>query len=151
MIFLNCPSNAQIALQAFGRIQRLGQKRISNIWVLTSNYTYDQTLQHRAARKMMTTIAGQGSIAPTPDERKLWRLTHDSRYGECPIKFGSKYSQTTSGHKQSMRFCLLFKIKQYSELQDERSDGEAAALRLIRQRGISDLRNNNGQNEFIFP
>ena len=60
-----------------GRITRLGQKRISNIWVLTCLYTYDQTTQHRAARKMITIMAGQGSLNPTTAEKAMWRLVHD--------------------------------------------------------------------------
>lgn len=41
-IFIDCPSNAQVALQGGGRLIRLGQKRNCQLWVLVMDHNYDQ-------------------------------------------------------------------------------------------------------------
>ena len=56
--------------------------------------------------------------------------------GPCPSQCDSKQTGGARGHSGRIRFGLLLKIQQSFELYDDRSDGEACALRLIRQRGI---------------
>jgi hypothetical protein len=58
------PESANNALQCIGRVFRIGQKSAQNFWILTTNHTYDQVVQARAARKMYGQIAGQAGIKP---------------------------------------------------------------------------------------
>lgn len=55
-------------LQAIGRIFRLGQRRPQKIWIATVDHTYDQIVQSRAAKKMVSQIAGQGNVTMTDEE-----------------------------------------------------------------------------------
>ncbi|KAL6721919.1 hypothetical protein ACLMJK_001024 [Lecanora helva] len=65
VIFLDVSGNSQTLLQAGGRVLRLGQTRRVSLWVLTMDHTYDQVLQYRSTRKMITIVAGQGGVQIT--------------------------------------------------------------------------------------
>lgn len=57
LVMAEPPESANIALQCIGRVFCIGQKSAQNIWMLTTNHTYDQVVQARAARKMYGQIA----------------------------------------------------------------------------------------------
>lgn len=57
VIFVDVSFNAQSTQQAAGRVIRIGQQRACTIYILTTDYTYDQVLQATAARKMIAVIA----------------------------------------------------------------------------------------------
>jgi len=65
VVFTNVPSSALKALQAGGRVLRMGQTRICHSWVRTDDHTYDQILQTTATKKIINIIAGQGNIKLT--------------------------------------------------------------------------------------
>jgi superfamily II DNA or RNA helicase len=62
LVMLDVPSSVPMALQAFGRIHRLGQSRKQKIWIVTTDHTYDQLLQAHIAAKMQSQLAGEGNI-----------------------------------------------------------------------------------------
>ncbi len=51
VIFVDVPGNAQTALQAAGRVLRIGQTRVCRIWVMCVDHSYDQTIQYRNTTK----------------------------------------------------------------------------------------------------
>jgi SNF2 family DNA or RNA helicase len=61
-VMLDVPSSVPMALQAFGRIHRLGQGRQQTIWIVTTDHTYDQLLQAHIANKMQSQLAGEGDL-----------------------------------------------------------------------------------------
>ena len=64
--------------QAICRIYRQGQqRRRCLILLLTLDGTYDQTLQARAATKMMGQIAGSSNISVSEDEVEAWLKEND--------------------------------------------------------------------------
>lgn len=52
VIFMDVPSKAQSTLQAGGRVIRIGQRSACNLYILTTDYSYDQALQATAANKI---------------------------------------------------------------------------------------------------
>lgn len=68
VIFVDTPSNAQVMVQAAGRVIRIGQLVACNIYVLTMDHSYDQVLQSIAASKMVSIIAGYTEKIATPEE-----------------------------------------------------------------------------------
>ena len=62
-------------------------------------------------------------------------------YGKCPVECGSTYGtapRSSPGHKGKIKTGLLLKINECFELHNDPADGEAAALRLIRQKAVSE-------------
>ncbi len=76
VVFFNCPSNAQITLQAGGRVLRIGQTRIYNMWVLNTDHIYDQVLQWRSTNNMIGILAAQAAIDVTPADVHHWKALH---------------------------------------------------------------------------
>ena len=85
VIFVDTPSNAQSALQAGGRVSRIGQRRICHMYVLTLNHSYDQTLQWRGTNKMLGILAGQADLTVTDEEREMWREFHQDEIADDPM------------------------------------------------------------------
>ncbi|OBT52965.1 hypothetical protein VE04_08781 [Pseudogymnoascus sp. 24MN13] len=77
MVFVEPPGSANIMSQAIGRIHRLGQEKKQNIYVLTTNYSYDQVQQARAAQKMYSQIAGSADIRIRREDMLARRATMD--------------------------------------------------------------------------
>ncbi|KAI9810553.1 MAG: hypothetical protein M1827_006226 [Pycnora praestabilis] len=77
MIFMEVPGSANILMQAVGHIYRIGQKSPQFIWICTVDHTYDQTIQYRAANKMIGQIAGQGNVGCTDEEAEEAQIDGD--------------------------------------------------------------------------
>ena len=59
MVFYEVPNSIPKAVQAISRIHRPGQKRPQQVWILTTDGTYDQVLQSRLATKGISQLAAQ--------------------------------------------------------------------------------------------
>jgi hypothetical protein len=59
VVFADIPTQANIAMQAIGRVWRLGQSRPVVALFLMLDHTFDQHNSYRAASKMISQIAGQ--------------------------------------------------------------------------------------------
>ena len=68
MIFADCPQSALLAIHCGGRILRMGQRRICNLYVLTVDHSYDKFMQANRCNKMLGIIAGQGKMKVTKDD-----------------------------------------------------------------------------------
>jgi hypothetical protein len=68
LVIMEIPESDSATLQAISRVFRLGQTKVSCIWIVTVNHSYDQVLQARNAQKMRAQIAGQGAVDPTEEE-----------------------------------------------------------------------------------
>ncbi|HEY0206645.1 MAG TPA: SNF2-related protein [Acetobacteraceae bacterium] len=68
VIFVDIAANANTALQAIGRVFRIGQPRPQQIWILVLDHSYDQVSQARAAVKMIGQIAGGGDMSYTDED-----------------------------------------------------------------------------------
>jgi hypothetical protein len=55
---------------AIGRIHRLGQERVQDIYIITVDHSYDQILQAKAAKKMVAQLAGESRHEGTPEEKQ---------------------------------------------------------------------------------
>jgi hypothetical protein len=73
VLFMEVPESANIAAQAIGRVHRLGQPLIQQIYIATTNHTYDQYQQSRAAKKMYSQLAGQSNLEVTPEDLESHR------------------------------------------------------------------------------
>ena len=62
VVFLNISTNAQTAVQCGDQMFRIGQKRIFNLWIITTNHTYDQAIQIQTVNKMIDIIVDQSVI-----------------------------------------------------------------------------------------
>lgn len=76
MIFLNVLGSANTLLQAIGHIFHLGQTCSQRVWIVTVDRTYDQIIQARAARKMISQIAGQGNITASDQDLEAQKAIH---------------------------------------------------------------------------
>ena len=56
------PENINTLLQTIGRIHRLGQYKVQEIWVLGTDHTYDQMLQAKAVKKMVVQMLGEADL-----------------------------------------------------------------------------------------
>lgn len=61
-MFVKQPDSANVMTQAIGRVYCIGQTRQQTIFVLTTNYLYDQVQQANTARKIYGQIAGSSNI-----------------------------------------------------------------------------------------
>ena len=55
---------------------RIGQKRICNLWIITTNHTYDQAIQVQVIKKMAGIIAGQNVIIIHFFQIKNWKVVN---------------------------------------------------------------------------
>ena len=55
---------------------------------------------------------------------------------DCGATYHSSFKNRPPGHSGSVRSALILKIKECFDIHDNPSEGEAAALRLITQKGI---------------
>ena len=56
------PENINTLLQTIGRIHRLEQQKVQEIWVLGTDHTYDQMLQAKAVKKIVIQILGEADL-----------------------------------------------------------------------------------------
>jgi hypothetical protein len=56
---MDTPANINTIIQTIGRIHRLGQKEVQDIYIITVDRTYDQILQAKATVKMIAQLAGE--------------------------------------------------------------------------------------------
>jgi superfamily II DNA/RNA helicase len=62
LLMMGFPENINTLLQTIGRIHRLGQNRVQEIWVLGTDHTYDQMLQAKAVKKMVVQMLGEADL-----------------------------------------------------------------------------------------
>lgn len=72
VVFVDIPINGNTLLQGLGRIYRIGQTRPVRAWILVLEYTYDQVLQARCAKKLLTNISGTADYNPTAEDEAAW-------------------------------------------------------------------------------
>ena len=68
MIIMEPIPSAQRADQVIGRLHRMGQKFIQNIYILTTRFTIDGHIMARAARKAMMTLGGMCGIGVSDED-----------------------------------------------------------------------------------
>jgi hypothetical protein len=61
-IIMDTAANVNTIIQTIGRIHRLGQKEVQDVYIITVDHTYDQILQAKAANKMVAQLAGEARI-----------------------------------------------------------------------------------------
>ena len=87
VIFVDVPSNAQSTPQAAGRVIRIGQRKACNIYILTTDHTYDQVLQSIAARKMIAVIAAYTDHKVAAADVASWRVANpDSQWEDAAVE-----------------------------------------------------------------
>src|SRR5436853_5161062 len=62
LVMMGMPENINTLLQTIGRIHRLGQPRVQEVWVLDVDHTYDQILQASAVKKMVVQMLGESEV-----------------------------------------------------------------------------------------
>jgi len=67
-IILDTAANVNTIIQTIGRIHRLGQKEVQDIYIITVDHTYDQILQAKATNKMIAQLAGEARIKGNSQE-----------------------------------------------------------------------------------
>ena len=65
-----------MALQAAGRVIRMGQKRSCFIWILTADQSYDQVLQCVATRKMLSIMSTRSQSKFSSEQIEQFRRDH---------------------------------------------------------------------------
>lgn len=92
MMFLDIPESANVAGQAIGRIYRISQKKVQRIYFVTTNHTYDQAIQARAANKMYGQIAGSAKFEFTDTRiaRAAKRLFPDKMTDEAKSEWDDR-------------------------------------------------------------
>ena len=81
-MFVEVPPSYATLQQAICRIYRLGQTHRCLVLLLTTEGTYDQTLQAKAANKMIGQIAGSSNISVSEDEVERWLLDNSGDNGK---------------------------------------------------------------------
>lgn len=67
-IILDTAANVNTIIQTIGRIHRLGQKEVQDIYIITVDHTYDQVLQAKATNKMIAQLSGEARIKGNSQE-----------------------------------------------------------------------------------
>lgn len=62
LIIMTVAQNVNLVLQIIGRIRRLGQKHIQQIWIVTMAPTYENSLQHDQTNKIISQLAGEADV-----------------------------------------------------------------------------------------
>ena len=62
LIIMAVAQNVNIILQVIGRIHRLGQSRVQNVWIITMARSYDNILQFDQTNKMIAQLAGEADV-----------------------------------------------------------------------------------------
>ena len=87
VVFLNVSTNAQTTVQCGDQMFRIGQKRICNLWIVTTNHTYNQVIQTQTVNKMANIIAGQNIIIIHFFQIKNWKIINsESNFNDKKIK-----------------------------------------------------------------
>jgi superfamily II DNA or RNA helicase len=63
-------ANVNTIIQTIGRIHRLGQERVEDIYIITVDHSYDQILHSKAAKKMVAQLAGESRHERTAEENQ---------------------------------------------------------------------------------
>lgn len=79
IVFLDIPKNANLTLQAIGRVYRLRQREEVSVQVLALNHSYNRVIQCNAATKIQGQIAGQGRIELSQEEELLAGMGETSK------------------------------------------------------------------------
>jgi len=58
-IIMDTAANVNTIIQTIGRIHRLGQKEVQDVYIITVDHTYDQVLQAKATNKMIAQLSGE--------------------------------------------------------------------------------------------
>ena len=74
VVFLNVSTNTQTTVQCDDWMFRIGQKRICNLWIITTNHTYNQTIQIQIINKMIDIIVNQNVIIIHFFQIKNWKV-----------------------------------------------------------------------------
>src|SRR5436853_6408229 len=78
LVLTGMPDNINTLLQTVGRIHRLGQAHVQEVWVLGTDHSYDQILQANAVKKMVVQMLGESELSKiraTQSYRdRLWRM-----------------------------------------------------------------------------
>ena len=64
---LDIPPNFYTLVQVMGRLERIGQRGDTEMFVLWLNHTYDQVAPHRIYKKAVPSLAGEGIAAQSKD------------------------------------------------------------------------------------
>ena len=87
VVFLNVSTNAQTAVQCGNQMFRIGQKRICNLWIITTNHTYDQIIQTQTVNKMIDIIVDQNVIIIHFFQIKNWKVVNfESNFSDEKVK-----------------------------------------------------------------
>jgi superfamily II DNA/RNA helicase len=62
LVMMGMPENINTLLQTIGRIHRLGQQRVQEVWILGTDHSYDQILQASAVKKMVIQMLGESEV-----------------------------------------------------------------------------------------
>jgi len=100
LLMMGFPENINTLLQTIGRIHRLGQHKVQEIWVLGTDHTYDQMLQAKAVKKMVVQMLGEadleqfhvGDVSQYKDNlRKLHGLEDDEDVDQLLAELGDSH------------------------------------------------------------
>ena len=62
IVMVEVPASGPTANQSIGRVWRMGQTHQINAFILTTDYTYDQVIQSRAAKKYYIQLAATAKL-----------------------------------------------------------------------------------------
>lgn len=84
VIWIEPFSSADTGYQGIGRVWRIRKNMEKNkeviVFILTTNYSYDQLVQALAAQKMLGQLAGRANIEVTDEEIQAYRAAHPEDY-----------------------------------------------------------------------
>lgn len=67
IIIMELPINFYLVLQILGRVNRIGQRWLQKVWMLWVDHSFDQIALHRIFKKIVASLAGEGSAADAED------------------------------------------------------------------------------------
>ena len=85
LVLTGMPDNINTLLQTVGRIHRLGQAHVQEVWVLGTDHSYDQILQANAVKKMVVQMLGESELSKiraTQSYRDRLRRMHGLEEGD---------------------------------------------------------------------
>jgi superfamily II DNA/RNA helicase len=75
LVMMSIPDNINTLLQTIGRIHRLGQSHVQEVWILGTDHSYDQLLQSKAVKKIVVQLIGEADLSEL-------RIADSERYRE---------------------------------------------------------------------